>query len=201
LDYFSSRVSSQPPDYDSLFSPQTFDNRARRFDCTFTFNFFNVIKKINLVCAHFRESAEAAAVKPYGISLYAFEGQFANELSFAEGEVVFLVEHVDSDWIKGEVNGRRGIFPSNFINIVVDCAAAAPQLPVQQQKQNSFLKASSFARVAFDFEAQMAGDISIRLGETIFMISLSDDQQWATIKKQDGTQGTFQSDLKMSLKL
>ena len=112
--------------------------------------------------------------------------------------MVFLVEHVDSDWIKGEVNGRRGIFPSNFINVVVDCAAK-PQQPVQQQQQQSFLKANSFARVAFDFEAQMAGDISIRLGETIFMVSLSDDQQWATIKKQDGTQGTFESDLDIFL--
>lgn len=137
-----------------------------------------------------RESAEAAAVKPYGISLYAFEGQFANELSFAEGEVVFLVEHVDSEWIKGEVNGRRGIFPSSFINVVVDCAG--PQQPVlkQSQQQQSLLKANSFARVAFDFQAQMAGDISIRLSETIFLVGLSDDQQWATVKKQDGTQGT-----------
>lgn len=130
-------------------------------------------------------------MRPYGISLYPFEGQFANELSFAEGEVVFLIEHVDSEWIKGEVNGRKGIFPASFINVVIDCDAPVQPVIQKQQQQHPLIKANSFARVAFDFQAQMAGDVSIRLSETVFMVSLSDDQQWATVKKQDGTQGTY----------
>lgn len=44
-----------------------------------------------------------------------------DELSLPEGSIVTLIRHVNQDWAEGEVDGKRGIFPTNFIKIIVDC--------------------------------------------------------------------------------
>jgi len=129
---------------------------------------------------------EEKGVRPYGISLYAFSAQFANELSFSEGEVVYLLEHVDREWIKGEVDGRRGIFPADFINIVVDCPG--PAVPEVLETQ-AVLQEGAFAKAAFAFEAHVQGDVSVDAAEVVFVLSVSQDGQWATVKKQDGITG------------
>ncbi|ORY90808.1 SH3 domain-containing protein [Leucosporidium creatinivorum] len=51
-------------------------------------------------------------------ALYAFEGQdSAEDLSFNEGDQILVLEHVSEDWMKGELNGRTGIFPSSYVQM------------------------------------------------------------------------------------
>ena len=59
--------------------------------------------------------------RPYGIASYDFRGQQSDELSFCSGQTVFLFRHVNAEWMEGEANGRKGIFPTSFVQIVVDC--------------------------------------------------------------------------------
>ena len=30
--------------------------------------------------------------------------------------------YVDNEWLEGEVDGQRGIFPISYVNVIVDCA-------------------------------------------------------------------------------
>ncbi|KAM9329741.1 SH3 domain-containing protein 19 [Gastrophryne carolinensis] len=48
-------------------------------------------------------------------ALYDFCGENNDELSFKAGDVISLLESVDSDWLSGEFHGRTGIFPKNFV--------------------------------------------------------------------------------------
>ena len=43
------------------------------------------------------------------------DGDHDNYLAFAEGDVVVLHGKPDEDWWEGELSGRRGLFPSNFV--------------------------------------------------------------------------------------
>lgn len=63
-------------------------------------------------------------VAPYGMTLYSFVAESPNELSFNENEIVYLIQHVDSQWIEGQIDDKIGIFPANFVSIVVDCPYA-----------------------------------------------------------------------------
>ena len=29
---------------------------------------------------------------------------------------------MDNEWLEGEVDGQRGIFPISYVNVIVDCA-------------------------------------------------------------------------------
>ncbi|XP_062618724.1 dynamin-binding protein-like, partial [Saccostrea cucullata] len=65
-----------------------------------------------------------SSVSPYAMTLYRFEGQSDNELSFDANEIVYLVQHVDDQWTEGEIDGRIGLFPTCFVSIIVDCPYA-----------------------------------------------------------------------------
>ncbi len=51
-------------------------------------------------------------------ALYDFDGDVgAGELSFNTGEIITTTEWVDSEWMKGSIGTKTGIFPINFVKI------------------------------------------------------------------------------------
>ncbi|CAH1786583.1 unnamed protein product, partial [Owenia fusiformis] len=62
-----------------------------------------------------------SAITPYGRTLHAFMAENTNELTFMENEIITLICHIDDQWTEGEIDGKRGIFPTSFIEIIVDC--------------------------------------------------------------------------------
>jgi hypothetical protein len=63
-----------------------------------------------------------AAAVPAGLkaarALYPFEGVSDDELSFGAGDTLYVATEIDG-WYEGEdVNGRKGIFPANYVELV-----------------------------------------------------------------------------------
>ena len=65
-------------------------------------------------------------VTPYARTLYPFVGELENELTFDANDIVTLIQHIDEQWIEGEIDGNIGLFPANYVEIVVDCPYAYP---------------------------------------------------------------------------
>ncbi|NXY44939.1 SH319 protein, partial [Ceuthmochares aereus] len=51
-------------------------------------------------------------------ALYDFHGENEDELSFKAGDTITELESVDEDWMSGEIQGKSGIFPKNFVRIL-----------------------------------------------------------------------------------
>ncbi|NXF17683.1 SH319 protein, partial [Rhodinocichla rosea] len=51
-------------------------------------------------------------------ALYDFHGENEDELSFKAGDMITELESVDEDWMSGEILGKSGIFPRNFVQIL-----------------------------------------------------------------------------------
>ncbi|CAN0204140.1 unnamed protein product [Lampetra fluviatilis] len=57
----------------------------------------------------------AGEEKPRVQALYDFVGQDVKELSFKTGDVLTILGAEDLEWLKGELNGKVGIFPKNYV--------------------------------------------------------------------------------------
>ena len=45
---------------------------------------------------------------------------FHREMSFDRGDVIDLLRQLDMNWYEGQLNGRKGIIPSNYIEVVLN---------------------------------------------------------------------------------
>ncbi|KAJ6575523.1 hypothetical protein B0H10DRAFT_2236787 [Mycena sp. CBHHK59/15] len=54
------------------------------------------------------------------IALYDFHAAQPGDLSFAKGQVIIITKKSDStdDWWTGKIEGQKGIFPANFVEVV-----------------------------------------------------------------------------------
>lgn len=55
---------------------------------------------------------------------YCVVTESSDELSFKEGDLIMLKSWVGKEWLRGKlVNGQEGIFPKNYVEIVVSVVA------------------------------------------------------------------------------
>ena len=44
-----------------------------------------------------------------------FSGQHDDELAFNVGDIITLISKEEEAWWKGELDGKQGVFPSNYV--------------------------------------------------------------------------------------
>jgi len=100
-----------------------------------TFGIFpsNFVKKIEapvVVAAPAPAPAPAAAAgKKLVRATHNYDAADADELPLKKGDLITVYEEIDEGWWKGELNGRVGLFPSNFVKEEPAAAAAAVIAP------------------------------------------------------------------------
>ena len=128
--------------------------------------------------------SQTVDVRPYGIALYNFVPQYENELSLKSGEMIFLLQHVDSDWMEGELDNQRGIFPRSYVNIVVDCPSPSPS----PRPQLELLVGREY-RVLFSFTGERPGDISLEAERLVTILSQS-GADWCLVRSEESGQAS-----------
>ncbi|XP_013138913.1 PREDICTED: uncharacterized protein LOC106103651 isoform X1 [Papilio polytes] len=103
-------------------------------------------------------------------ALYAFSGQTPRELSFKKGDLINVRRQIDSNWYEGEVHGRIGLFPYNYVEILKgDTYTHSPKKPVSLEGQ---------ARAKFDFTAQTNLELPLKKGEVVVLTRRIDHNWW-----------------------
>lgn len=52
------------------------------------------------------------------VALYSYEAQNEDELNFEKDDIITIISHEEPSWWKGELNGKVGLFPSNYVEPV-----------------------------------------------------------------------------------
>lgn len=68
-------------------------------------------------------------------ALYDFTPTESGELGFQKGDIIRVLENVYRDWWKGELRGKTGIFPVNYVEKIVDPTPAELQKEAQMEAE------------------------------------------------------------------
>ena len=102
--------------------------------------------------------------KPCARALYSFKGERQDELTFSKGVSILLIRRVNADWLEGELDGKIGIFPANYVTIEVG-------LPSGKGGSDLANSGHPYARALHDFQGGEDNDLPFQKGDLIKLIS------------------------------
>ncbi|GMT17470.1 hypothetical protein PFISCL1PPCAC_8767, partial [Pristionchus fissidentatus] len=118
-------------------------------------------------------------------ALYDYFSDEAGDLSFSSGASIKILERVGTDWLSGEIHGRRGIFPSNFVNCPTLssvpqqlASAAAPAAGYGSSGGGSGYGSRETLTATYDYNSGVAGDLVFFTGDVIDVVERLPDGEW-----------------------
>ncbi|KAI1238438.1 hypothetical protein IHE44_0013167 [Lamprotornis superbus] len=123
---------------------------------------------------------------PHAVVLHDFPAEHADDLGLHSGDTVCLLEKIDTEWYRGKCGNRTGIFPANFVKVVID-------IPEETDKK----KITSSSRcikgprcvARFEYIGDQKDELSFSEGETIILKEYV-NEEWAKGELRD-TSGIF----------
>ncbi|KAI9524391.1 hypothetical protein NQZ68_018074 [Dissostichus eleginoides] len=103
------------------------------------------------------------AVEEWVEALFDFPGQTAEDLSFQQGALILVMEHIDADWRRGKLGGKEGVYPAAFTQ-----PCNAQPITGQQAEVRGVAK--------FDFTAEGEGELLLKVGDVITQVEFVDEQ-------------------------
>lgn len=83
-------------------------------------------------------AAQDSELPPYalgqGRALMSLHAQLDEELDFREGEIITIVDMPEPGWFQGELEGRTGIFPEGFVELLAPLRSIQPAKPVSLEQ-------------------------------------------------------------------
>ncbi|XP_012734222.2 SH3 domain-containing protein 21 [Fundulus heteroclitus] len=123
--------------------------------------------------------------------LLDFEANMGDELTLRTGDVIKNVTKAEEGWLQGELRGKRGLFPANFVKeIPVYLIGDGKREPrsIRRTKKGVQLRK---CEVAFPYSPQNEDELELVVGEILEIIREIEDGWWMGIK--NGKMGAFPS--------
>lgn len=134
-------------------------------------------------------------VVPYAVALYDFDGIEPGDLSFREGEKIYLLDHPTPEWLRGRTrSGCEGIFPINYVDIKVPLgatggAAAAPTASAAAPSPSPSQQQLPTALCLYHFPGEVEGDLALQENELVTVLyRINEDWLYGEVA---GRQGQF----------
>ncbi|XP_033017099.1 SH3 domain-containing protein 19 isoform X2 [Lacerta agilis] len=102
-------------------------------------------------------------------ALHDFTAETQEDLSFKRGDRILILEHLDSEWYRGRLNGKEGIFPAVFVHV---CSGGTQSSQPPGTKKRK-------AKALYDFHAENVDELSFKVGDILTELE-SVDEEWMT---------------------
>ncbi|XP_064801493.1 CD2-associated protein-like isoform X3 [Oncorhynchus masou masou] len=124
--------------------------------------------------------------------LMDFEGMMGDEMTVQVGDVVTRVTKPSEEgWLEGELRGKRGIFPANFVKEVPVYLIGDSQREPRSLRKSRMIKQTRKCEVAFAYSPLNEDELELVVGETIEILREIEDGWWMGMKS--GKVGAFPS--------
>ncbi|XP_030663449.1 SH3 domain-containing kinase-binding protein 1 isoform X4 [Nomascus leucogenys] len=142
---------------------------------------------------------------------FDYQAQHDDELTISVGEIITNIRKEDGGWWEGQINGRRGLFPDNFVREIKKemkkdpLASKAPEKPLHEVPSgNSLLSSETILRtnkrgerrrrrcqVAFSYLPQNDDELELKVGDIIEVVGEVEEGWWEGVL--NGKTGMFPS--------
>ncbi|XP_063277822.1 SH3 domain-containing protein 19 isoform X2 [Prinia subflava] len=112
---------------------------------------------------------------PHAVVLHDFPAEHADDLDLHSGDTVCLLERIDTEWYRGKCGNRTGIFPANFVKVVIDVPEEANRKKILSSSR-SVKGPRCVAR--FEYIGDQKDELSFSEGETILLKEYV-NEEWA----------------------
>ncbi|NWW74798.1 SH319 protein, partial [Climacteris rufus] len=123
---------------------------------------------------------------PHAVVLHDFPAEHADDLDLHSGDIVCLLEKIDTEWYRGKCGNRTGIFPANFVKVVIDVPEEANRKKIPSSSR-CIKGPRCVAR--FEYIGDQKDELSFSEGETIILKEYV-NEEWAKGELR-GTSGIF----------
>uniref|UniRef100_A0A915CPL6 SH3 domain-containing protein n=1 Tax=Ditylenchus dipsaci TaxID=166011 RepID=A0A915CPL6_9BILA len=123
-----------------------------------------------------------------GQAIYDYDTGVDGDLKFKSGDLITITKRVNQDWLQGELSGRRGIFPFNYITTVSGDLTQLPatdqdQIPTEKPKsineRNQLLLGNlPTVTATFDYFSGVEGDLQFKAGDVIEVVNENQGNGW-----------------------
>ncbi|KAE8300322.1 SH3 domain-containing protein 19 ADAM-binding protein Eve-1 EEN-binding protein [Larimichthys crocea] len=108
-------------------------------------------------------------------AIHDFNAEGPGELGLRAGDVVTMVEQVDSEWYRGTCRGSAGFFPVNYVKVLSN---SPKPLPERKAKPPPATVSGPRCVARFDFEGEHTDELSFSEGDVIQLKEFV-GQDWA----------------------
>ncbi|XP_012881965.1 PREDICTED: SH3 domain-containing kinase-binding protein 1 isoform X1 [Dipodomys ordii] len=142
---------------------------------------------------------------------FDYQAQHDDELTISVGEVITNIRKEDGGWWEGQINGRRGLFPDNFVREIKKdvkkdlLTSKAPEKPMHDVSSgNPLLSSETVLRtnkrgerrrrrcqVAFSYLPQNDDELELKVGDIIEVVGEVEEGWWEGVL--NGKTGMFPS--------
>ncbi|KAF0887378.1 SH3K1 protein, partial [Crocuta crocuta] len=142
---------------------------------------------------------------------FDYQAQHDDELTISVGEIITNIRKEDGGWWEGQINGRRGLFPDNFVREIKKemkkdpLSSKAPEKPMHEVPSgNALLSSETILRtnkrgerrrrccqVAFSYLPQNDDELELKVGDIIEVVGEVEEGWWEGVL--NGKTGMFPS--------
>uniref|UniRef100_A0A8C5HJZ3 Dynamin-binding protein n=1 Tax=Gouania willdenowi TaxID=441366 RepID=A0A8C5HJZ3_GOUWI len=148
------------------------------------------VMELNLSCRSRQlseRSAQASELPPYALgqarAVISLHAQLNEELDFREGDLIIITGLPEPGWFQGELEGRRGIFPEGFVEIL------GPLRSPEEPDMETFLEEGEeeskdaekeeeggvYGVALYEFRAMEPGELDFDVGDRIQVLNTLED--------------------------
>lgn len=96
---------------------------------------------------------------------FDYSAEQPDELTLNVGETVTNIDQQDGGWWEGELNGKRGMFPENFVEVIAEEPSSSGQ------------SGQKTARVTFQYIPEQPDELALEVGDILEVLE-DDDEGW-----------------------
>jgi hypothetical protein len=120
-------------------------------------------------------------------AVFTFLTKNSRELTFNKGDTLTLLRQIDPNWYEGQLNGKVGLVPKNYVELLVPgLEDKLPHTANERTDQSCGVE----ALVLHDFTASSPHELSLNKGDIVSLVRCV-DANWYEGHLPDGRHGIF----------